>query len=95
MVVAFSLFLKLEGYAELLVTYDRKRAKGLLRLAMGVITTESNIPFHLSFSLLNIFHDKRKSGRTLFLEIFSKAFLAQSVDSALSAVISFCSYYGV
>lgn len=44
-VVAFSLFLRLEGYAELLVTYDRKRAKGLLRLAMGVITTESIILF--------------------------------------------------
>ncbi|VDK73717.1 unnamed protein product [Litomosoides sigmodontis] len=42
-VVAFSLFLRLEGYAELLVTYDRKRAKGLLRLAMGVITTETSL----------------------------------------------------
>uniref|UniRef100_A0A0R3QJP8 UBIQUITIN_CONJUGAT_2 domain-containing protein n=1 Tax=Brugia timori TaxID=42155 RepID=A0A0R3QJP8_9BILA len=42
-VVAFSIFLRLEGYAELLVTYDRKRAKRLLRLAMGVITTETSL----------------------------------------------------
>lgn len=40
-IVAFSVFLRLKGYAELLVTYDRKRAKGLLRLAMGVVSPES------------------------------------------------------
>ncbi|VDK62166.1 unnamed protein product [Onchocerca ochengi] len=42
-IVAFSIFLRLEGYAELLVTYDRKRAKGLLRLAMGVVTAETSV----------------------------------------------------
>ncbi|KAM3721402.1 Baculoviral IAP repeat-containing protein [Dirofilaria immitis] len=41
-IVAFSIFLRLEGYAELLVTYDRKRAKSLLRLAMGVMTAETS-----------------------------------------------------
>uniref|UniRef100_A0A914WXR9 Uncharacterized protein n=1 Tax=Plectus sambesii TaxID=2011161 RepID=A0A914WXR9_9BILA len=35
-VVAFSVFLRLAGYAELLVTCDRQRSKRLLRLAMGV-----------------------------------------------------------
>lgn len=48
-VIAFSMFLRLEGYAELLVTYDRKRAKGLLRLLMGVISTESNNLFLFFF----------------------------------------------
>uniref|UniRef100_F1KPF7 Baculoviral IAP repeat-containing protein 6 n=1 Tax=Ascaris suum TaxID=6253 RepID=F1KPF7_ASCSU len=39
-VIAFSVLLRLDGYAELLVTYDRIRSKRLLRLAMGVSTFE-------------------------------------------------------
>ncbi|VDN00794.1 unnamed protein product [Thelazia callipaeda] len=50
-IVAFSIFLKLEGYAELLVTYDRGRAKNLLRLAMGVVTHETS-----AVRKSNIFH---------------------------------------
>ena len=33
-IVAFSVFLQLDGYAELLITHDKKRAKRLLMLAM-------------------------------------------------------------
>lgn len=54
-IVAFSIFLRLEGYAELLVTYDRKRAKGLLRLAMGVVTAESDNHYCPLLYLLDFF----------------------------------------
>uniref|UniRef100_A0A158Q7N3 UBIQUITIN_CONJUGAT_2 domain-containing protein n=1 Tax=Elaeophora elaphi TaxID=1147741 RepID=A0A158Q7N3_9BILA len=60
-VVAFSLFLRLEGYAELLVTYDRKRAKGLLRLAMGVITTETSLLNKSQVLKPGIFHRANQS----------------------------------
>ncbi|EJD76030.1 ubiquitin-conjugating enzyme family protein [Loa loa] len=60
-VVAFSIFLKLEGYAELLVTYDRKRAKGLLRLAMGVITTETSLVSKQQVVKPGIFHKATQS----------------------------------
>ncbi|VDO32389.1 unnamed protein product [Onchocerca flexuosa] len=63
-IVAFSIFLRLEGYAELLVTYDRKRAKGLLRLAMGVVTAESDNPSLLNKSQVlkpGIFHRSNQS----------------------------------
>ncbi|VDN82160.1 unnamed protein product [Brugia pahangi] len=55
-VVAFSIFLRLEGYAELLVTYDRKRAKRLLRLAMGVITTETSLVNKPQMFKSGVFH---------------------------------------
>ncbi|KAL3998353.1 Ubiquitin-conjugating enzyme family protein [Acanthocheilonema viteae] len=60
-VVAFSLFLRLEGYAELLVTYDRKRAKGLLRLAMGVITTETSLVNKPQMLKPGVFHRATQS----------------------------------
>ncbi|VDK44650.1 unnamed protein product, partial [Anisakis simplex] len=41
-VIAFSVLLRLDGYAELLVTYDRVRSKRLLRLAMGVSASEQS-----------------------------------------------------
>lgn len=50
-VVIFSILLRLEGYAELLVTFDRQRAKRLLRLAMGVSTSEHRSFFFFTFSL--------------------------------------------
>lgn len=37
-VVCFGVFLRVAGYAELLVTQDRRQAQWLLRLAMGVTT---------------------------------------------------------
>ncbi|VDM37229.1 unnamed protein product [Toxocara canis] len=41
-VIAFSVLLRLDGYAELLVTYDRVRSKRLLHLAMGVSISEQS-----------------------------------------------------
>uniref|UniRef100_A0A915PSQ5 UBC core domain-containing protein n=1 Tax=Setaria digitata TaxID=48799 RepID=A0A915PSQ5_9BILA len=60
-IVAFSIFLRLEGYAELLVTYDRKRAKGLLRLAMGVITAETALANRPRMSKPGIFRRAAQS----------------------------------
>ncbi|CAG9531988.1 unnamed protein product, partial [Cercopithifilaria johnstoni] len=60
-VVSFSLFLRLEGYAELLVTYDRKRAKGLLRLAMGVITSEASLVSKPQVLKPGVFHRATQS----------------------------------
>lgn len=39
-IIAFSVLLRLDGYAEHLVSLDRKRAKRLLQLAMGIFTSE-------------------------------------------------------
>lgn len=59
--VAFALFLRLPGYAELLVAQDRRKAQRLLRLAMG-LSPAASAPKRL---------DKEEGGAWLFLLPFT------------------------
>lgn len=72
-VVAFSVFLRLAGYAELLVTCDRQRSKRLLRLAMGVTSDHGMLIVSAFFSpapMLPLFIERKKK---ILLFVFNVA----------------------
>uniref|UniRef100_A0A914RS60 Uncharacterized protein n=1 Tax=Parascaris equorum TaxID=6256 RepID=A0A914RS60_PAREQ len=87
-VIAFSVLLRLDGYAELLVTYDRIRSKRLLRLAMGVSTFEqgtSSRSVTPSTSTKGAFDDVSSDNDTLALLPFivlERLFRTQHPDTA-------------